>query len=93
MSTVPAVYVNQQLPSLIAGDAAQRDVVRPFPVQLTVLNAVCCGLSGHTLRVLLLFRQDALEQVRLELLGLAPLLRFQREEQVGSRARAASWGA
>ena len=31
VSAVPAVYVNQQLPSLVAGYAAQCDIVRSFP--------------------------------------------------------------
>ena len=84
MSIVPAVYVNQQLPSLVAGDAAQRGVVRPFPVQLAVLNAVCRGLSGHALRVFFLLRQRPVRQVLFEFLNPALLLGLERQEQPSS---------
>jgi hypothetical protein len=48
------------------------------------LNAVRGGLPDHALCVFFLLWQGAPEKVCSEFLGLAPLLRFQREEQVGS---------
>ena len=84
MSTVPAVYVNQQLPSLIAGDAAQRNIVQSLPIQLTVLDTVCRGLPGHALCVLFFLRQRPLDQVLLEFLSPAFLLGLERQEQPSS---------
>ena len=78
--TVPIVYVNQQLPSLITGDAAQRDIVRSLPVQLAVLDTISRGLPGYALGVLFLLRQRPLHQVLLEFLGPASLLRLERQE-------------
>ena len=74
------MYVSQQLVPLLPGDTPQRDVVWPLSIKLTLLNAVGSGLASHALRTFLLLRQGPLKQVRLELLGLAPLLRLKRKE-------------
>ena len=81
---VSTVYVNQQLLSLVTGDAAQREIVRSLPVQLTILDTVRRGLPGHALCVLFLLRQRPLHQVLLEFLGPAFLLGLKRQEQASS---------
>src|SRR4051812_47528004 len=93
MPAVPAVYVDQQLSSLIARDAAQHDVIWSFPVQLAVLNAVCRGLLGHAFRVFFLLRQRPVHQLLLEFLGPALLPGLECQEQPGSRGWATSWGS
>ena len=81
MPAVPAMYVSKQLVSLLPGDAPQRNVVWPLSIELAVWNAACSGLASHALGILFLLRQGPLKQVHLELLGPAPLLRLEREEQ------------
>ena len=54
------MYIVQQFPPLLPGDAVQGYIVWSLPVELSILDAVCRGLPCHTLRFLLLLRQGPL---------------------------------
>ena len=55
------MYVGQQLEPLLPRDASKRNIIGPFAVWLTILDAEHGGMASHTLGILLFLRQGPLK--------------------------------
>ena len=81
MATLPAVDVVDELAAFLGGDAPQRNPIGALTVQVSVMEAVGLGLASNPLGVRILFGEDLVLQVALDLVDPTGVLTCQGQQQ------------